>query len=458
MPIAGQCRVVLVLVLGVLLGIGIERLISAVTVGPVAPGGSLAPMLQRVIPTVVTLRVTGQRLVPTEVKPRREGTLDRTTSAEKEVFRTGGSGVIVDASTGYILTNNHVIENAISIDVELSDGRHFPATVVGRDIGTDLAVLKVEGEKLPQIAIGDSDKTRVGDVVVAVGNPFGLEGTATLGIVSAVMRTQVGYEAFEDYLQIDAQINPGNSGGALVNVKGELIGINTVVAGGRDKNFTIGFAIPISMAKIIQAELIKHGRMRRGFTGVIVEDSRRGQESSSGIEGHSAIVTRVAPGSSAEEAAIKPGDVIVEVDRKPVRSAVEYMTRVSTVPIGGKVALMVRSGAQTRRVSLTVAAGTVEPVEKLLDQKMGGMAGLIIGDIPPGHRLFGDLRGALILRVPPASPAYEAGFEVGDVIVSLDGNRVVTTDDLVRRIEQAGLLFRVDIARNGSPAWVRISR
>ena len=183
-------------------------------------------MLARVIPAVVTIRVTSETLAPVEFKTGASST------PCKVLARSGASGVIIDAANGHILTNNHVIEDAVKIEVVLSDGRLLQAKLVGRDIGSDIAVIEVAGRGLQQVAIGDSDKVRVGDVVAAVGNPFGLEGTATLGIVSASMRTEVGHESFEDFLQIDALINPGNSGGALVNVRGELIGINTAGAGG----------------------------------------------------------------------------------------------------------------------------------------------------------------------------------------------------------------------------------
>ena len=233
-------------------------------------GASFASMLER-SSAVVTIRVTGRKLRPIVIPPRQK---ERQGPAlplpETEEFAAGGSGVIVDAEQGYIITNNHVIEHATHIEVGLSSGRRMLAKLIGTDIGSDVAVIKVDEPNLPSIKLGNSDAMRVGDIVAAVGNPLGLEGTATLGIVSAVMRTEIGHGLFEDYLQIDAQINPGNSGGALVNVKGELIGINTVRAEGQALG--IGFAVPFNMAKVIMDELITAGRMRRGSTGLIVAD------------------------------------------------------------------------------------------------------------------------------------------------------------------------------------------
>ena len=258
------------------------------------PISSFAPILEKVIPAVVTIRVTGETLKPVEFLSRKDG--QETAAAEKETFRAGGSGVIVDAGNGYILTNNHVIENATRIEVGLSDGRRMLAKLIGRDIGTDVAVIKVEEPNLPSVAVGNSDQVRVGDVIMAVGNPFGLESTATLGIISALMRTEVGHEAFEDFMQIDAQINPGNSGGALVNINGELVGINTAVAGGPDRNVGIGFAIPINMAEAVKSELIAHGRMRRGSLGLVVEDLVPEAAPASMIgPKRGAVITRVRP-------------------------------------------------------------------------------------------------------------------------------------------------------------------
>ena len=422
-------------------------------------GGSFAPMLEKVIPGVVTIRVTGEVYSSVEIEPRRDGPHPGPVrAAAKEPFRSGGSGVIVDPAQGYILTNNHVVENATKIDVGLSDGRRMLARLIGRDIGTDLAVIKVEPKSLPSIAIGDSDIVRVGDVVVAVGNPFGLEGTATLGIIGAVMRNEIGHESFEDYLQVDAQTNPGNSGGGLVNVKGELVGINTVVAGGRGQGYTIGFAIPINMARVIQAELVAHGRMRRGAPGIVVSDQTDDISYDDGPFIHGAVVTKVFAGSSAESAGIKPGDLVIKAANKPVRSAAEYMTRVSTVPVGSAIPLMLLSGGKARPVLVDVGTILVEPVTRTIRSPMGSIAGAVVGDILPGNVLYGDLRGAQILQLPATAPAYAAGFEVGDVIVKVEGERVRNTDELFRRLEQTGLQYRVDIVRKGLPAWMRIQK
>ena len=418
------------------------------------PAGSYAPMLARVIPAVVTIRVTTETMASVEIKP--DG--NPANAPRKILARSGGSGVIVDAPNGHILTNNHVIDNAVSIEVVLSDGRIMSAKLIGRDIGSDLAVIEVTDRRLPQVAVGNSDKVRVGDVVAAIGNPFGLEGTATLGIVSALMRTEIGHEAFEDFLQIDAVINPGNSGGALVNARGELIGINTAT-GGRVGNVGIGFAIPINMARTIKAELISKGRMQRGAPGLVVEDLsyERAAELMSGTN-RGAVVTGVVPGSPAAAAGIKPGAIVTEISGKPVRGAAEFNTRVFTVPLGSVLPIVIRENGKDTRHLLATAPITLSTTEHRLADDLGGIAGLVVSDIALGNPLYGDLRGSQVVRVPNGTHAASLGLKPGDVIVGLDDNNIRRTDQLLRYVDRAGMSYRLDIVRNGSPGWVRVTR
>jgi S1-C subfamily serine protease len=363
--------------------------------------------------------------------------------------------VIVDPAHGHILTNNHVIDNAVRIEVVLSDGRLLPAKLVGRDIGTDLAVIEVADRKLPTLPIGDSDRIRVGDVVAAIGNPFGLEGTATLGIVSATMRTEIGHEAFEDFLQIDAVINPGNSGGALVNVRGELIGINTATAGASG-NVGIGFAIPINMARVIKAELIAHGRMRRGAPGLIVEDLtyERAAALMSGTN-RGAIVSAVVPGSPAAIAGIEPGTIVTEIAGKLVRGAAEFNTRVVTVPLGTKLPIVLRVGGMDRRLVLETAAVALPAAEITLPAELGG---LVVRDIALGNPLYGDQRGAEVARIEADGPAARTGLRAGDVVVGVEQHTVRGIAQLLRRAEQAGAVYRLRIVRDGKPGWVNVVR
>ncbi len=415
-------------------------------------------MLERVLPAVVTIRVTGRKLRPILIPPRRkDGEVPVLPLAESEQFGAGGSGVIVDPGRGYIITNNHVIEGATHIEVGLSSGRRMVAKLIGTDIGSDVAVLKVDEPGLPSIKLGDSDAVRVGDVVAAVGNPFGLEGTATLGIVSAVMRTEIGHGLFEDYLQTDAQIHPGNSGGALVNVRGELIGINTV--GGEQRSLGIGFAVPFNMAKVIMDEVITAGRMRRGSTGLIVADLP--MELASPREGgvtRGAIVRKVIAKSPAAAAGIEPGDIVVSAGNRPVRTAVEFVTRTATVPLGTSIPVLLFAKGKGRLVSLMSADIVIDPEEITLPPEMGSLAGAVVGEILLGNRLYGDVLGAEVLRVEDGSPAYWIGLEPGDVIVGIDNAKVRSPAELAYRVARAGMDFRIAIVRKDIPGLIRAKR
>jgi len=428
---------------------------SAIAATMLEPGGSFAPMLERVIPAVVTIRVTGRKLRPMLIPLReKDGKAAALPPPETEEFGAGGSGIIVDAEQGYIITNNHVIENATRIEVALSSGRRMLAKLIGTDIGSDVAVIKVDEPNLPSIKLGDSDAVRVGDIVAAVGNPFGLEGTATLGIVSAVMRSEIGHGLFEDYLQIDAQIHPGNSGGALVNVRGELIGINTV--GGERRSLGIGFAVPFNMARVIMDELITAGRMRRGSTGLIVTDLP--MELASPRQGgvtRGAIVRKILPKSPAAAAGIEVGDIVVSAGNRPIRSAAEFVTRTATVPLGSSIPIVLFAKGQGRLVSLTSADIVIDPEEITLPPEMGSLAGAVIGEILLGNRLYGDVLGAEILRVAAGSPAYAIGLEPGDVIVGIDNTSVRSPAELVYRVKRASAEFRITIVRSGVPGLIR---
>ena len=273
------------------------------------------------------------------------------------------------------------------------------------------------------------------------------------------MRNEVGHEAFEDFMQIDAQINPGNSGGALVNIKGELVGINTAVAGGPDRNVGIGFAIPINMAKVVKSELIAHGRMRRGSLGLLVEDLAPEAAPASMIgPKRGAVITRIVPNSPGEKAGLKAGDIVVGVGAKPVRGAAEYTTRVVTLPIDAPVQLTVFvDGAKAQR-QLKVTEMATTPAERTLSNDAGSISGAVLGDILPGNPLYGDVRGTQVLKVPANTPANQAGFRAGDVIVGIDSMNVRSTDDLVRALDRTGMQYRVRLVRDGIPGWIRSTR
>ncbi len=352
----------------------------------------------------------------------------------RDESRAAGSGVIADAR-GYILTNNHVVEEAAEIEVRLSDDRKFKATIVGRDPKTDLAVLKIDAPlgKLPVARLGDSDKLRVGQWAIAIGNPFGLDRTVTVGIISATGRTRVGVATYEAFIQTDASINPGNSGGPLLNLEGRVIGINTaIVSSGQG----IGFSIPINMARDIMGQLISKGRVVRGWLGVVIQDLTPELAAGFGVAPSSGVlVSEVIKGAPAEAAGIKAGDIIVQFDGAPMKEVTELQKRVAGVPPGRATPVMVvRDG---KRTPLTVtlseqpgeaAAVTPQPKEQTL--------GLTVEPITPetaGRFKLSARAGVVVTEVAAGSSGEQAGIHAGDAILEL-ARRPVSDVEGFRRI------------------------
>ena len=331
---------------------------------------TLAPLLDRVTPAVVNISVRSRYL--TEVDPLyREpffgGFSDSPWFQSAPVDLSVGSGVIVDATKGYVITDHHVVANGKEIIVTLKDRRRFDARLVGGDPGTDIALLRIAADNLTELPFGNSDALRVGDFVVAVGNPFGLGQTVTSGIVSALDRTGLNLEGYEDFIQTDAPINPGNSGGALITLTGELIGINTAIIAPGGGNVGIGFAVPSNMAQAVTVQLLEFGEVRRGRLGLAIEDLTPGLAAVLEIEGihGGAVVRDVEAGSSAEKADIKVGDVVIEFNGTRLRDSSNLRNRVGLVPVGEIVELtLLRDGkTETVRIRLrgteAVSAGGV---------------------------------------------------------------------------------------------------
>ncbi len=319
---------------------------------------TLAPLLKGVTPGVVNIAVRGR--ISLEQNPlfrdpffRRFFNLPEQ-SPQRE-FQAAGSGVIVDAARGYILTNNHVIANAEQIVVGLRDGRRLRAELVGADPEADIAVIKVKSNNLGAVPLGDSDNIEVGDFVIAIGNPFGLGQTVTSGIVSALGRSGLGIEGYEDFIQTDASINPGNSGGALVNLRGELVGINTAILGPSGGNIGIGFAIPINMAREIMEQIVRYGEVRRGQLGVTVQDLT--PDLAKGLKTdarNGAVIAQVMPRSAAATAGLRRGDVIVAINSVPVRNASHLRNKIGLVRVGQKVELRIVRTGKARTVIVKV--------------------------------------------------------------------------------------------------------
>jgi Do/DeqQ family serine protease len=326
-----------------------------------APIQSLAPVVSRITPGVVGISVKGRvrENNPLLQDPffRRffnpqQGPIERETEA-------AGSGVIVDAAQGYVLTNAHVVENATSIEVTTKDNRRFNAKLIGRDPDTDIAVLQIPANGLTAVPIGDSDHLQVGDFVLAIGNPFGLGQTVTSGIISALGRSGLGIEGYEDFIQTDASINPGNSGGPLVDLQGRVVGINTAILAPGGGNIGIGFAVPISMARQVMDQLISYGEIRRGRIGVAIQDLTPDLAQALGTRfTQGAVIARVEPGSPAERAGLRPNDVIVAINGAPMRSGSELHNRVGLSRIGDEVELTVDHNGVERNVTVRIERAT----------------------------------------------------------------------------------------------------
>ena len=408
-----------------------------------APVPSLAPMLKRVTPGVVNIQIRGtvQEQNPLANDPFFRRFFDVPNTPRQREFQSAGSGVIVDAKNGYIVTNAHVIENATEITVQLLDNRSLTAKVIGKDAGSDVAVLKVQAANLVEIPIADSDLEEVGDFVVAIGNPFGLGHTVTSGIISALGRSGINPEGFEDFIQTDASINPGNSGGALVNLNGRLVGINSAILSRTGGNIGIGFAIPSNMMRTVMEQLVKYGEVRRGVLGVNIQtltpDIAQSMELGS-VQG--ALVSQVVDGSAAEKAGIKAGDVITAVNGKPVKDASALRNTIGLLRIGDRVDVSLLRDGKPRRVTAVIGERDAAAESKAAGFHEG-LQGAELVDAQGG--------GVLIRSVAEGSPAAERGLRSNDVILAVGRTRVANLADFQRATEGAAA-FVVQIRRGSA--------
>jgi Do/DeqQ family serine protease len=408
---------------------------------------SLAPLVSEASPAVVsiatkgTVRAPRNPLMDDPFFQRFFGGPPQQQQRERQV-RSAGSGVIVDAENGYILTNHHVVENADEIEILLSDKRVLAATIVGSDPGTDIAVIQVESkENLVDMPFGNSEEIRVGDFVVAIGNPFGLSHTVTSGIISALGRVGLSRDGYEDFIQTDASINPGNSGGALINLKGELIGINSAIFSGSGGNIGIGFAIPVNIAQSIMAQLIEFGEVHRGLLGVSISDFNADTAEAFGIDAgvSGALVQEVVSDSAAEAAGIEVGDVIIAIDDAAVTSASDLRTAVGLRRSGETVRIkVIRDGKEKSfKATLTelsaleqVSAADIHP----------SLAGAEFANYD-GESLAYEGLGVRIAAVAPGSPAAQRGLRTNDIVVSVNRRNIETVKQLNELAEGQGLLI-----------------
>ncbi|NBB92627.1 MAG: Do family serine endopeptidase [Gammaproteobacteria bacterium] len=412
------------------------------------PVPSLAPILEEVMPAVVNVHTRTRvqvRTSPFFDDPFFRRFFDFPSVPRERVQQSLGSGVIVDAENGYVLTNNHVIDGADDIAVRLSDGREHPAEFVGSDRDTDLAVIRIDAENLAELPLDESERLRVGDFVVAVGNPFGLGQTVTSGIVSALGRRGLRGLEYQNFIQTDASINPGNSGGALIDLRGQLVGINTAIFTPSGGNVGIGFAIPAGTAAHVMTQLVEYGEVRRGSFGVEVQDLDERLREALGVEElRGAVITQLARDSALREAGLKAGDVIVAIDGRKVDGAQGLRNIEGLLAVGTSVRVdYLREGA---RRSASV------PIEEDLDARISGrrldprMEGMMLVRMPERTRL----RGVLVEEVRRNSPAWAAGLRAGDVIVALDREAVRSLGGFRERFPVPGdRALQLEIRRRG---------
>jgi len=426
---------------------------------------SYAPMLKRVMPAVVNISVVGE--VPLADSPLLDDPLFRRKYQDgagqlpqSVPQQSAGSGVIVDAGRGYIVTNHHVVDSSDEIIVTLSDRRRFNAQLVGSDTDTDIALLKIDADRLTQIETGNSDTLEVGDPVVAIGNPFGLGQTVTSGIVSALRRSDLGIEGYEDFIQTDAPINPGNSGGALVDVDGKLVGMNTAIVspGSAEGSVGIGFAVPMKMVQRVTAQLIEYGEVRRGRLGVGIQDVTPDLAKALGLGVEAgAIVTQVEPDSSASRAGVKVDDVVVELDGTKVLGAADLRNTIGLTPIGTEVAVgLVRDG---RRQTIKLKVEQGQPHAGHGSGSGGGVAAGKMLDGLRGAELAdasetGNALGIVVAQVDDGSPAALNGLMDGDVITAVNRRAVRTVQDLAAALRGATTPVALHILREGEPLYV----
>lgn len=429
-------------------GCGVAPVTAQTDTAQIADARPLADVLEEVTPAVVNIAVTSGS--PAENNPLYNDPYFRRFFEMPDMPRqpprmSAGSGVIVDADKGYVITNHHVVEGAGEIAVTLKDRRRFTAELVGSDKATDVAVLKIDANNLTALSLGDPDSLRVGDSVVAIGNPFGLGQTVTSGIVSALGRSGINVEGYEDFIQTDASINPGNSGGALVTTTGRLVGINTAIIAPAGGNVGIGFAVPVDMVAAVMKQIIEQGEVRRGRIGVAIQDLTPDLAEALGIsEINGAVVGSVEQDSPATEAGLQAGDVIVAVDKNAVSGSADLRNRIGLAPVGSHVEIEYLREGKRGSVSVRIEA-----------EGSGSASKLEVGRLQGAQ--FQDAEGnVFVARVDEDSAAAQSGLRAGDVIVAVNRRPVSTVAELTSALREAAGTIALDLFRGGAKLFLVI--
>ena len=464
-----------VITVGAFVKVAVFVLPGAVTAAlPVAIDGqalpSLAPMLERTTPAVVNIATRGPvaaRPDPFFSDPFFQRFFRRPPQQRRHrKARSVGSGVIIDAAQGLVVTNQHVISGAVEVAVTLRDGRTLDAKLVGSDPATDLAVLQIPPEGLTALGFADSDTLRVGDFVVAIGNPFGLGQTVTSGIVSALGRGGLGLGHYENFIQTDAAINSGNSGGALVNLRGELVGINSqIVSRAGGGNIGIGFAIPTNMVHDIVAQLVEHGVVRRGLLGVASQDlsAELAEAFDLSVERGGAVLVAVQSGSPAESAGLRPGDIVMELNGHPIRRSQELTNALGVLVVGDSVDLRILREGRKQMVSAVIAERAPMPTARVptLEERLPG-AQFADFAAPSGSPVGADNesvtagQGVLVVAVESASAAWRYGLRQGDIVIAVNRNPVQRLSQLQQAVADSGQALMLKVQRGASAVFILI--
>jgi Do/DeqQ family serine protease len=400
---------------------------------------SLAPMLERSMPAVVNISTSTN--IQTRENPLMQDPFFRhffqlpNQPPRQQQKNSLGSGVIIDSEHGFVLTNNHVIDKADKIMVTLNDGRQLNAELIGTDPEADVAVIQIPADNLTELPIADSSLLKVGDFVVAIGNPFGLGQTVTSGIISALGRSGLGIEGYEDFIQTDASINPGNSGGALVNLRGEFVGMNTAILAPTGGNVGIGFAIPANMVMTIKESLVKHGEVRRGLLGVTTQDLSAELVKAFNLESkNGAVISRVENNSPAARAGLEPGDIIVSVNDRSVKNSHDIRNIIGLMQIGDKVDIQYFRGSEKRETTATI--GKPQRPQLAGNKLHPTLQGTVLSATQKDQ-----VEGVLIEKIDTSSKAWRAGLRPGDVIVTANRYRIHNLDELAQVVSPNGPLL-----------------
>ncbi len=432
--------------------------ISISTHATIPTDGSLAPMLQKVLPAVVNIRA--------QIKVTDFNTLSRLQREQggagnaliPDKFVSVASGVIVDADKGYILTNAHVIDDAQSITVTLNDGRHYNAKVIGMDKPSDVALLQITGKNLAALPISDSNNLKVGDIVAAIGNPFGLSQSVSSGIISALGRTTLGIESYENFIQTDAPINPGNSGGAMVNTKGELVGINTAILAPDRGNIGIGFAIPANMVKSVMLQLIQFGNVRRGALGIGAEDVTPELASAFNLGGSDkgAVVTQIMPSSPAQKSGLQVGDVITNVNGSDIKNANDVVNAIAFLRVDSRADISLLRDKKPIKLSVVITDPQKrQQTEQALDPFLYGVGLKDFTQLSPIH---GDVKGVAVISLEEDSNAWHADLRPGDVITSANQQKIASITELHKIASQAKTTLLLHILRGPGAMFLVINK